>query len=172
MKNTLPEYLRMHADAAPKDNQVFVCGDTRFTVITPSLIRIERGAFTDEATLTVLCRGFCACDCSAEKVGEKLILRTDALTLEYDPALPLEEGLTIRRDGAPTFLWHYGQKPLQNLGGTTSTLDEVDGACEIEDGVCAIDGFAFIDDSKTPVMTRDGWFAPRKECSDVYFFGY
>ena len=170
--NTLPEYLRLHANAAPNEAQVFVCGDVRITVITPSLIRIERGAFTDDATLTVLSRNFCSCTCKAEGSETHLRLRTDALEIALDASLPLEEGLTIRSLGAPAFIWRYGDKPVHNLGGTTSTLDEVDGACEIGDGVCSIDGFAFIDDSSTPVMTKDGWFAPRAACTDVYFFGY
>lgn len=51
MANNLPDYLRMQTDAAPYENQVFICGDVRFTAITPQLIRIEQGGFTDEATL-------------------------------------------------------------------------------------------------------------------------
>ena len=172
MENKLPEYLRLHADAAPDKEHVFAAGGVRFTVITPSLIRIEQGTFTDEATLTVLCRNFAPCVCEAKKEAGHFLLRTQTLELRFDPALPLDRGLTIRRFAAPAFVWHYGQKPLHNLGGTTSTLDEIDGACPIEDGVCSVDGFAWIDDSKTPVMTSDGWFAPRGACTDVYFFGY
>ena len=40
--NELPDYLRMHVDAAPNKEQVSVCGDIRFTVITPQLIRIDQ----------------------------------------------------------------------------------------------------------------------------------
>ena len=50
----LPEYLRMAADAAPCPGSTFTSGDLRFTVITPRLIRIEEGSFTDAATLTLL----------------------------------------------------------------------------------------------------------------------
>ena len=172
MSNGLPGYLRMCLDASPDHRQIFICGDTRFTVITPRLIRIEQGNFTDEATLTVLTRSLGACVCDAQESEARFTLRTDALELVYEKTLPLENGLTIRHLGAPAFLWHYGERPLHNLGGTTSTLDEVDGACEIGDGVCAVDGFAFIDDSQSPTIREDGWFAPRKACTDVYFFGY
>ena len=172
MANLLPGYLKMQMDAAPIPSQVFVCGDVRFTVIAPQLIRIEQENFTDEATLTVLSRAFCPCACEARETSSLFTLWTDALEICYYPDQPLCEGLTIRHLGTPSFTWRYGEKPLYNLGGTASTLDGMDGACEIGDGVCAMDGFAWIDDSKTPLMLRDGWFAPREAGTDVYFFGY
>ncbi|MBQ7786123.1 MAG: DUF5110 domain-containing protein [Clostridia bacterium] len=172
MANHLPDYLCMQADAAPNQNQVFTCGDVRFTVITPQLIRIEQRKFTDDATLAVTCRSFCSCSCEARETQSTFTLWTDALELCYYPDQLLCEGLTIRHLGLPAFTWNYGEKPLLNLGGTASTLDGMDGACEIGDGVCAVDGFAWIDDSKSPLMKQDGWFAPRENCSDVYFFGY
>ena len=58
MVNELPEYLRLRVNAAPREKNVITCGDVRITVITPRLIRIEQGAFTDDATLTVICRNF------------------------------------------------------------------------------------------------------------------
>lgn len=172
MANNLPDYLRMQTEAAPYENQVFTCGNVRFTVITPQLFRIEQGKFTDEATLTVLCRKVAVCPCETFQEGKIFNLRTTSLELKYNPDLPLEDGLTIRHLGTPAFLWQYGAKPLQNLGGTASTLDEMDGACAIGDGVCSVDGFAWIDDSKSPIMKKDGWFKPRETCSDIYFFGY
>ena len=172
MKGRLPEYLCLRVDARPLREQVFTCGDVRLTVITPRLIRIERGAWTDQATLTVLCRALDACACETSEADGVLTLTTGALEVRCDPRLPLEDGLTIRSLGEMAFTWRFGQKPLQNLGGTTSTLDQIDGPCPLEDGVCAIDGFAFIDDSETPLMREDGWFAPREAGTDVYFFGY
>ena len=167
----LPEYLRMRVNAAPNEKNIVTIGEVRFTVITPRLIRIEQGAFTDDATLTVLCRSFCACTPAVTRNGDAVTLDTGVLTVAYCAGQPLET-LVIRCDGRPAFTWHYGRKPLHNLKGTTSTLDCVNGECPLEDGVCALDGFAFIDDSASPRMTADGWFAPRAACTDVYFFGY
>ena len=172
MENMLPEYLKMIVNAAPEAQSVFALGDARITVITPCLIRIEQGNYTDEATLTVLDRSFGAAAAALSYDGDTAVITTDSLTIRYAQGLALEEGLTISRAGRPAFDWRFGEKPLQNLGGTTSTLDNVDGSCAIGDGVCAVDGFAWIDDSMSPLMTKDGWFAPRKPCIDVYFFGY
>ena len=171
MANKLPEYLRMRVNAAPNAKNVVTLGDVRITVITPRLIRIEQGAFTDDATTVVLCRDFWPTECIIQKTKELLFISTGYLNLHYKAGRPLET-LTISANYHPAFKWYYGQKPLQNLKGTTSTLDCVDGACPLEDGLCAIDGFAVIDDSASPRMTADGWFAGRESCTDVYFFGY
>ena len=172
MSHPLPDYLRMRVNAAPHPDRVFTFDGVRITVITKNLLRIEQGAFTDEATLTVLCRDFCACEVLERRTAHTLTLETGELTLALAAGKPLSEGLTITRKTRPAFVWHYGEKPLQNLGGTTSTLDTADGACPIEDGILSVDGFSIIDDSKTPIMTKDGWFAPRETCTDLYFFGY
>lgn len=171
MVNELPEYLRMRVNAAPWEKNVITCGDVRITVITPRLIRIEQGAFTDDATLTVICRNFDAAEFMNQSSERGIHITTGYLTLDYKAGRPLET-LTIRAHYNPAFTWHYGQKPLQNLKGTISTLDCVDGECPLEDGLCSIDGFAVLDDSATPRMTADGWFAGREEGTDVYFFGY
>ncbi len=168
----LPSYLRMRVNAAPNPDGIVTVGKLRFTVITPQLIRIEQGAWADEATLTVICRAFADCQPHVSRTDQAVTIHTGALCLRYDAALPLEEGLTIQRLTQPCFQWHYGQRPLQNLKGTTSTLDQVNGECPLEDGLCAVDGYALMDDSRTPLMTGDGWFAPRQSCLDVYFFGY
>ena len=171
MSNRLPEYLRMRVNAAPNAKNVVTVGDVRITVITPRLIRIEQGAFTDEATQVVICRDFWPTECIIQLNKEQLFISTGYLNLHYKAGRPLET-LTISANFHPVFKWHYGQKALQNLKGTTSTLDCVDGECPLEDGLCAIDGYAVLDDSASPLMTKDGWFAGRKPCTDVYFFGY
>ena len=168
----LPDYLKLQVNAAPFAHNVILMGDLRVTVITPRLLRMEQRAFTDDATLAVICRDLGECTFTyAEKEGVHALTTSDLLVV-YDPAKGVEEGLSIRGLKSPGFLWHYGEKPLQNLGGTTSTLDGVNGECPIEDGVCALDGFTVFDDSASPLMTQDGWFAPREDCLDLYFFGY
>ncbi len=170
--SVLPPYLLSSTYAAPRPEAVVTCGDARFTVITPELLRIEQGAFTDDATQVVLCRAFHPVIPTVTREGSVTCIDTGMLHIRCDEALPLETGLTIRRCKSPAFLWTWGQKPLQNLGGTASTLDCCDGACPLQDGLCSIDGFALMDDSASACFLPDGWFAPRKKCTDVYFFGY
>ena len=60
-----------------------------------------------------------------------------------------------------------------NLGGTARTLDDIDGAMPLEDGVLAFDGVAVVDDSSTVLLDDDGWIAPRRPGNlDLYVFAY
>ena len=136
------------------------------------MIRLEQGAWTDRSTTVVLHRDFCPCDLSVTQTPELLTVRTEYLEICYRPGSELKDGLTIRGIHEPGFFWRFGRKPLQNLGGTVSTLDNVDGDCHIEDGICAIDGFAVLDDSKSALFDDEGWLMPREAATDVYFFGY
>ncbi len=168
----LPPYLVMHTHPAPARDRTVEAGAFRFTVITPTLVRIERGAWTDEATLNVVCRDLkCDVPFLVTREEERVKIDTGTLTVTCGLSPDGEEEIVIRRRTAPGFVWHYPEKPLGNLGGTCSTLDNVNGACPLEDGVCSVDGFAFIDDSRTPILRQDGWFSPRQECTDIYFFG-
>ena len=82
MANKLPEYLRMRVNAAPNAKNVVTLGDVRITVITPRLIRIEQGAFTDDATTVVLCRSFCDCAAEVTRTGDVLTIHTGALAVD------------------------------------------------------------------------------------------
>ena len=65
----LPEYLRAKVNAAPRAESLVRCGDVRITVITPCLVRIEQGAWTDDATLTVIRRDFGQVTPETERTG-------------------------------------------------------------------------------------------------------
>lgn len=169
----LPDYLQYSPNAAASA-QTVICGSCRFTVLTSRLLRIEQGGCTDDATLTVINRSFAAPEFTATENNGVLTLTTEALTLNYKVGQPLcAESLQIRLLTKPYTEWHFGDKALFNLGGTVSTLDCVNGACPINDGICAIDGFAVIDDSETALLLQNGWFAKRPAgLTDLYFFGY
>ena len=60
-----------------------------------------------------------------------------------------------------------------NLGGTARTLDDIDGAIPLENGVLAFNGVALVDDSTTVLLDDDGWIAPRRPGTlDLYVFAY
>ena len=168
----LPEYLCFATNGAALPESFVCCGDVRITAITPRLIRLEQGSWTDKATMAVLHRDFCPCLLTVEEKSDLLTVQTEYLEIQYRPGTALEDSLTIRETKGMGFFWKYGQKPLQNLGGTISTLDGVDGTWPISDGICAIDGFATMDDSKSPLFDEEGWLIPRAPGTDVYFFGY
>lgn len=171
----LPEYLKfVPTDSATDKKQILTVGDVRFSVLTSRLIRIERGKFTDDATLSVIDRNFSSPEFSAVRENGTVTITTDHLVLNYRENSDFSaETLTIRLKDKPYTEWHYGDKPLFNLGGTYETLDGRNGECPIGDGVCSVDGYALIDDSENPLIMQDGWFKKRDGgVTDFYFFGY
>lgn len=168
----LPDYLQFKTDGAALADSIVVSGNIRITVITPRLIRLEQGQWTDLASMTVLSRNFCPCTMDVKRENGLLTVETEYLRICCREGMSLSLGLTITGKTNPGFFWRYGQKPLHNLGGTVSTLDRVNGACELEDGVCALDGFSFFEDGATPLFDEEGWLIPREKTEDTYFFGY
>lgn len=157
----------------------------RITVLTSRLLRLEYnedGIFNDAATQTVLNRDFPKTDYQLKETDEELELRTEHLQLNYDKQQFTSYGLSCKCLGikAAYFArtWHYGEKeetngPIANLKGTARTLDMVNGACELEDGIMSRSGYAVLDDSTSLLLTEDGFVEPRKKgVRDLYFFGY
>lgn len=171
----LPNYLKFKTgSASPYKEQTVTIGDIRFTVITDRLIRIEQGTFIDNATQTVINRRFASPEFEQCECDGKLIIKTAWLELSYVLGEKLSsESLTIKSLAKPAFIWSFGDKPLQNLGGTVETLDQINGACPIHDGICSVDGYAVMDDCRTALFDEEGWFIRRPDgFTDIYFFGY
>ena len=148
----------------------------RFTVLTANLIRLEyspEGKFEDRASQKVFYRDFPKCQYHAQEQEGILTLETEALILRYSTNKPFDENsLSIRLKIEPASCWRYGED-FEDLGGTTQTLDRVDGECPVERGVCSRGGFSVLDDSDSLVLLEDGWVDVRHEGgTDCYFFGY
>ncbi|MEZ5087923.1 MAG: glycoside hydrolase family 31 protein [Tessaracoccus sp.] len=177
---------------APAHPDAVVAGDTyRFTVLSPRLIRMEwheSGQFIDERTQLVVARDFEVPRFTvAHLPGGGLEIVTDYLQLHYDGKEFSDAGLTVTLLKGATdphyATWRYGfeypqQPPFRgNLLGTARTLDEVDGATELEYGILATYGFALVDDSHTALLSEDGWIAARPDAGprgrkDLYLFAH
>lgn len=170
----LPEYLRFTPNAKPNPENTVVNGNTRFTVLSSRMIRIEYGEFTDSATLTVINRSFDKPKFALNEADSVLEIETEHLKLCYHSGKPVaHDNLYIQLLQKPYTKWFYGDKESFNLGGTLSTLDRINGEYDIDDGICSLDGYSVIDDSKTALITEDGWFKNRSDnIIDIYFLGY
>lgn len=164
----------------PKANrQAVVQGEKyRFTVLTDYLIRMEYqedGAFVDEPTQIVLCRDFTVPDFRVTDKADKLEIVTKALHLYYDKKAFSQEGLFIGLKEGYTVgdsVWNYGDE-IDDLRGTARTLDNADGAVELDAGLLSRGGYTVLDDSGSAILQDDNWIAEReKEEADLYFFGY
>ncbi len=169
-------------DPVPSPEAVVVSGQARFTVLTPTLIRLEwspAARFEDRASLAFVNRKLPVPVFSRVSVDGWLVLSTDAMTLRYREGSGkfAEDNLKIDvRVGRMETTWTPASRPVGNLLGTTRTLDGVSGATDIEPGILSRDGWTLVDDSRRVLFDNGDWpWAVAREEADAqdwYFFAY
>lgn len=161
-----------------------ITGDKyRFTVLTPSLIRMEyseSGQFEDGLTQVVINRQFPEFEFKVIDYPDRLDIVTEFLHVHYNKQPFSGGGLYVELLKSASYweqTWHYGQD-LDTLKGTARTLDGVNGAIPLGDGLVSRTGFSILDDSESLLLdnaANDGQGAvkPRPIAEqDFYFFGY
>lgn len=169
-----------HLKANPKAiDRCMVQGEHyRISVLTERLIRLEYsklGVFEDRMTQTVINRDFLLPQFSVIDKENQVDITTKYLQISYDKREFSSNGLSIRlcrQTFSNNSIWRYGDSS-DNLMGTARTLDEADGAIELQEGILSRKGFALINDSQSMTIGDDGWVqTPLKEHHDIYFWGY
>jgi len=157
---------------ANAENTVTLAG-CRFTVLTPSLIRLEQNDAEDRASQSVFFRDFDKADFSVTTENGVMTLETAAVRLCWCVGLPFDaDSLSVTLKSEPGTVWHFGEE-IEDLGGTVRTLDCVDGEMPLGKGVCSRRGIAVLDDSGTMLLGEDGWVEVRKaDTVDQYVFAY
>lgn len=148
----------------------------RFTVLTPSLIRMEyskQGVFEDRASQSVFFRDFPENKFTTECNNGWLKLETENLILTYKENEEFSaDTLSIKLKIEPASSWNFGND-FEDLKGTIKTLDNVNGSTPLERGVCSRNGFSVMDDSNTMLLNEIGWVEVRVPGTlDSYFWGY
>ena len=148
----------------------------RFTILTPSLIRMEysnQGVFEDRASQSVFFRDFPENQFTKESNNGWLKIETGNLILTYkENEVFAADTLSIKLKIEPASSWNYDED-FEDLKGTTKTLDEANGAIPLERGICSRNGFSVMDDSHTMLLNDIGWVEVRqKDTTDCYFWGY
>lgn len=142
-------------------------GNCRVSVLTERLLRLEcdeSRVFEDRPSQFALDRHFPEPCCSAKLRGGSLELRSEGCRVIIGGGLELE-ALT---DGLS---WRSGQK-LNHLGGTARTLDNADGAIELEPGIFSREGVGLLSDDSL-LFGADGELQPRRPGTrDIYLFLY
>ena len=177
------------------------CGNVRFTVLTPEMIRIEYSAqakFEDQATFTVVNRKLDVPQFTTNEDDTYLYITTSNLKLKYRkgtdprtiPASSTNLTITVNGDGVQS-VWYPGKPDPLNLKGTCRTLDGLMGdskRSEMENGLVSRSGWAVIDDSWNYPRADGGhsyalvpnsdmgytWWGERADryAMDTYFLGY
>ena len=163
---------RFKIDCSPvaKEECVVVRKGTRFTVLTPCLLRVENqkeGKFCDEPTQSVWFRDFAEPEFEVKDSNGITEIKTDKVTFVY--SVKRNKMLRIKLDDNRV-VTNY---KAGNLKGTCRTLDITAGIITLNDGVCSKNGVAVLDDSKTLALKEDGTILPRENAeSDKYYFAY
>lgn len=174
--------MRFSTTLAPcNEANVSVYDDVRISVLSDRIIRVEKGAFTDNKTQMVSCRNFANPHFTVQKAQDKVLILTDKyyFCIDLDSlnvyVKPLEE-----KD------WRKASNS-QNLGGTARTLDGTFGVLfgwkrtreandhfclsHIRKGLFAKNGVSEIDDVKSVLLMEDGSVKQReKTYADKYVF--
>ena len=127
----------------------------RITVLTARLFRLEYsedGVFEDRPTQCVLNRDFPVPQFRVFETDGSLKIVTEGVVLLYDKQKfsPSGLSLTVKSKGnAHNGVWHYGEE-AGDLRGTARTLDNADGAVELEHGLLSDwGGYSLLDDSRS-----------------------
>lgn len=153
------------ANPAPKHN-IYKTKHMRVTLLTPSLLRLESGAFTDLATQTVWNRDFPKVSCTWGQQNGIFTIKTSCAVFRMDVKSCRMISVTLA-DGTIVRDFKRG-----NLLGTARTLDMANGSVKLEPGILSRSGVAVMDDSNSLLLDQQGRILPRDACSDLYFFAY
>ena len=154
------------SDGFACSENIVVDSDLRITVITPELVRIEKGGFCDLPTQTVLFRNLGKVDFSCVKESDRITVRTDKCEFCILKSGKLQN--VKLSDGRVVTDFKSG-----NLKGTRRTLDVTFGGVKLGDGIISRNGVALVDDSASLTLLSDGTVEPRPQAErDIYVFAY
>ena len=182
-------------ESEAQNNIAYQDAQTRFTVITDGVIRMEwqpEGLFTDSPSLVASERDYPGVEFEVSQTDRKVEIRTAEMVLSYVKGSGrfTKKNLEIRAsDGF--FTWKPGMEQKANLKGTFRTLDGLDGDVQtqtwvadmkkgevrqFEDGLLSRDGWTLIDESESYLFDESEWAWVKerevKECQDWYFMAY
>lgn len=151
--------------ASAQENIAYQNAHIRISAITPRLIRIEKGIFTDLPTQTVFFRDL-------GKVSFRWSISLNCGMLETDEVsflINIREGTLLSAKLSDCSVITDFRKGI--LPGTARTLDMVNGSTKLEKGILSRSGGSILDDSKS-LLLKDDEIIPREKCRDIYYFAY
>ena len=138
---------------------IFEQKNTRVSLITSRLIRVESGSFTDLPTQTVMNRSFENLEYNIEDLGDEIIVTTSDAVFSVDIPFANVNYIKIGDSNVKDF-------KNSRLSGTARTLDTANGAVKLENGITSLSGASVMDDSNSLLINPDGSMSTRPKCSD------
>jgi len=186
---TTRAYASGNADPVARQEAMITCGNARFTVLTPQMVRMEwsaDGKWEDHKSLTFINRRLDIPKFKSTASKKGTTINTGTLTLVYkNDGNPFDASnlkISFRLNGKKV-MWKPGDKDSLNLLGTTRTLDRTDGYKlgrePMETGLLSRAGWSLIDDSGKPLLVPDDshwqeWVSERQNAENIdwYFMAY
>lgn len=171
----IASFLEVQAQMNP-----VVIGNSRFTFITPELVRLEYaldGKFLDDPTLFAYNRKIDYQDVKVEqKEGNRYTITTPAMRLEFtNDGFPFgQTNLRVYfKQGDKEKWWYIASEQRGNLGGAVTTLDGIGGPIDLQEGLLSRDGWYVINDTGKEIL-KNGWVENRhrEHVQDIYLFVY
>ena len=147
-------------------NVVYHAGGLRLSLITPRLLRVEKGSITDLATQCVWNRDLGKINWEFEDLGDTCRVCTGEATFAVEKKTGTVISVTLPDGSTVTDF------KKDNLLGTARTLDMANGAVKLEQGILSRSGASIMDDSKSLLIDGQGKILPRPACTDSYCFAY
>lgn len=161
----LKDSLIAKTQGKANDEQIKIIDDVRITYLSPYLIRVEAGKFTDLASQTVWFRRFEAGRMDVTAKGNIITVETDGAVFTVKNKKPYS---VLIKDTGKTEIF----AKQKNLKGTCRTLDMVSGPTRLDDGLITENGAYLLDDSNTLLLDDKGRFVQREGGRDYYAFAY
>ena len=139
-----------------------VMGNARFTVITPTCIRIEYSGqrrFVDQSTLFAINRSARCADAKITKSDKVVRIDTGKMQLTYTANGKEFNSTNLRvkfKNNGRDAEWNAEAKNTGNLGGPVPTLDGWSGPKQVTDGLLSRDGWYLLDDTGRAILTDRG----------------
>ena len=144
---------------------IFEQNDLRISLLTPRILRIEKGSFTDLPTQMVINRDFGDVKYSIENSGKSLRVITEEVV--FNVSLTDGRVTSAEFDGITVTDFNKGI-----MLSTARTLDRANGKVKLENGITSYYGAAMLDDSASLLLNPDGTISERPKCSDRYWLCY
>lgn len=146
----------------------------RITLLGDKMLRIEyspNGIFEDALTTMAINRKFDVPKHNVKIDNDTLYLETDHYQIIY-PLNATLDLLKIKPNGSNVESFYY-ENDEYNLLGTYRTLDGANGEVPLEKGLFSLNGYTYIDDTKSPIFNDEGYLDDRNNedgYQDLYLF--
>jgi len=172
-KRYFETHLNFEASPKAAPTALVQAGSYRITVLFDSLFRVEfdpNEQFEDRPTQTFWFRSFTTTFDSSIQ-DDIISIKTASWHLQLDQRKQDLKGLSLTSLD-DTMEYEYGVKDKGNLNGTYRTLDQVDGAVELEMGLLSKDGISVYDDANGVVFENGEIVGTNQDTNDLYLFAY